>query len=126
MDTEIYKNRELAQNQVIDILQKQNGHPIHSIQIGDKINLSGSQVDDIVLELRSLGFAICGDDAHAGYWFGTPAEVKKTVEGLKNRVELEKLVIRMWEQRMKMEVAEQQDKAIGQEDELPGQQEMSL
>lgn len=126
MNPTVFKNKEKTQEQIIEILQKQNGHPIHSVQIGDRINISGSQVDDMVLELRSLGFTICGDDAHAGYWFGTLAEVKKTIDDLKDKVKLEELVIKMWEHRLKMDIAEQQEKTAGQGEELPGQQSMDL
>lgn len=126
MEEQRYKNRGLAQSQIIDILNEQNGHPIYAQQIGDKINLSGAQVDELVLELRSLGFPICGDDAYDGYYFGTLAQIKQTVKRLKDKIKLETLVVNLWEHKSKMEAAEREEKATGQEGELPGQQAMNI
>ena len=125
MERTLYKDKARAQSQVIDMLRDLNGHPIHAQQIGDKINLSGSQVDDIVLELRSMGFMICGDDAYDGYYMGTLAQVKETVKHLKDKIKLMTLVVNLWDHRTKMDAAEREQKA-SENSELPGQQRLEV
>ncbi len=88
-----YKNRDAAVQQVLDVLHERNGHPIHAQQIGDRLCLSGAQVSDIVLELRSMGYLICGNDAYGGYWFGTLAEARSTAEEIRQHIKLEELAI---------------------------------
>ena len=125
MERTLYKNKACAQGEVYEILLKQNGHPIHAQQIGDRLNLSGSQVSDIVLELRSMGFMICGDDAYDGYYMGTLDQVKKTIEAIRNRIKLEKLVVDLWENRTKDQKREDYSEAAAGE-QIPGQQSMDL
>ena len=126
MEEKQYKNESLATGQVIEILQKQNGHPIHASQIGDRINLSGSQVCDIVLELRCAGMMICGDDAYDGYYFGTPAECKATIKKLNNKIKLEQLAVKMWAHKLEMALEEPEEQNAEGGEQLPGQQEMEL
>lgn len=125
MEKTLYKNKAKAQEEVYNMLAGQNGHPLHASQIGDKICLSASQVNEIVLELRSMGFMICGDDAYDGYYFGTLDQVKKTIETIKSRIGMEQLVVKLWDRKVKSETkqTEQPGKA---EEELPGQERMEI
>lgn len=96
MEKQLYKSEGYCQQQIIDLLRKQNGHPIHSWQIGDRLCLSGPQVDELVLELRAMGFLICGDDAYDGYYFGTLDQAIKVIETIKSKMVLEQLVVDRW------------------------------
>ena len=126
MEEKRYKNEGLATGQVIEILQKQNGHPIHASQIGDRINLSGSQVCDIILELRCAGMMICGDDAYDGFYFGNPAEYKETIKRLNNRIKLEQLAVNMWAHKLKKAAEELENQKAQESEQLPGKESMDI
>jgi hypothetical protein len=58
--------------------------PIKSWMLEDQFHLKGVQVRAIIHALRMAQCPICS--SQKGYWWGTPDEVKKTIEHLRERV----------------------------------------
>ena len=96
------EKRRRAENEeaVLEVLQKANGHPLHSEQIAWKKNILAGEVNDAVLSLRSRGIPICGDDAYDGYYYGCPALLKKTIIILKWQRQLMDMAIGLFEKRL--------------------------
>ncbi|MBQ8665354.1 MAG: hypothetical protein IJ526_00475 [Lachnospiraceae bacterium] len=106
--------KELAEYQR-EVLDELTDHPQYAVQIADKLQLTTGKVNNAILGLRSMGWPICGDDAYTGYYFGSLAEVGKTVENLKDSRRLIDQAIRFMSS-MLSKKAEQ----------LPGQEQMHI
>lgn len=65
-----------------DVYETINEHPLHSEQIANKLQICVGEVNAAVLSLRSRGIPICGDDSYDGYYYGCPAELKRTISQL--------------------------------------------
>ena len=78
-----------------DVLSMINQHPLHAVEIANRLNIQVGAVNNAVLALRSRGYLICGDDACEGYYFGCLAEVEKTVENLEDQIRMLEVAIRL-------------------------------
>ena len=92
--------KEKNEEEVLKVLQKAKGHPLHSEQIAWEKNILVGEVNAAVLSLRSRGIPICGDDAYDGYYFGCPALLKRTIVNLKWQRQLMDLAIELLERRL--------------------------
>jgi len=85
------------EKEVLDIITV---HPLRSEQIACRLCISTGEVNAAVLALRSRGIPICGDDAHDGYYYGCPAELKRTISLLKWQRKLMDLAVTQLEKRL--------------------------
>ena len=92
--------KEKNEEEVLEVLQIADGHPLHSEEIAWKKNILAGEVNDAVLSLRSRGIPICGDDAYDGYYFGCPALLNRTITTLKWQRQLLDLAIELLERRL--------------------------